>query len=197
MKWNKRMSLSLAGLVIGGCTATTQLSSSIESSISSESVSSLSTSLETSQLLSDSVSSLVVADSYSSELLASYPDGTFYVSELSIDGYEDVIGAIIEVYQADELVSYVYELIANGYKDASCIYLIGITPSGIFDTYVVIDLPLQTVGVGTQVTESDFYNQFVDQSITTTINPIAGATYTSGGFIEALSTVLDHFNSMT
>lgn len=193
MKRIPLLALLLSTLVVSGCTSA--LSTSVDSVdlvvstfISSDSIS------------SDSFDSSTIVDVnyYSGEHLTyletTYDGALFVVSTVDLTPYSEVIAQIITVIQEDEVISYIYELMAEGYKDGLCIYLIGITPEGIFDSYHVVELPLQTVGVGTQVQDADFYDQFLDQSITTPITPITGATYTSGGLISAIQIAVAHFN---
>ena len=122
-------------------------------------------------------------------------EGDISTSTADISAYSAII-KLYEVKDGSNVVAYVYKAKGTGYKGATNIYLIGISPAGNFVGFKAIDLTEQTAGIGTRIDTPEFSDQFVNKSIATGISVLGGASRTSEGAITAITAAVSHFNAV-
>ena len=114
---------------------------------------------------------------------------------------EDVklLNAFVAKNNKGDTVGYCIELAPNGYSNAIDM-MVGITPSGEISDIFIISLS-DTVGIGTQILEPEFKDQFIGKdsafvgvkgvaSRNGEIALISGATHTSLGFTDGVNSAL-------
>lgn len=111
-----------------------------------------------------------------------FPNGKF--EEVDVESETEYITNIYEV----EGKGVVYKVSTQGYKDA-LIYLVAIDNDGQFTGYKVTQNN-DTQGFGTRVSEAEFYEMFIDQSIDTQVDTLSGATVSSSAVIRGLEEVV-------
>lgn len=106
--------------------------------------------------------------------------------------------AIVKIYEAREdgtLAAYVYKTQGSGYGGNTIQFLVAISVDGDFIGFKATDLTGQTDGIGSRIGDAEFSDPFVGEPITTTINGIAGATFTSNGAKSAIAAAVAHFRA--
>ena len=112
-----------------------------------------------------------------------FPNGTF--EEVSVNDVE----YITNVYEEKD-GGVVYKVSTQGFKDA-IIYLIAIDADDNFVGYKVTQNN-DTSGFGTRVSDAEFYDQFMDQSIDTQVDTLSGATVSSKALVNSLNEVVSY-----
>lgn len=116
-----------------------------------------------------------------------FPNGEF--EEVSVIGEPVTITNIYEV--KDEGV--VYKVSSQGFKD-KIIYLVAVDADNNFVGFKVTQNN-DTQGFGTRVSEAEFTDQFLDQSIETEIDTLSGATVSSTAVVVGLDEVVEYHNA--
>lgn len=116
-----------------------------------------------------------------------FPNGSF--KEADVAGETEFITNIYEV----EGQGVVYKVSTQGFKD-TLIYLVAIDTDGNYAGYKVTQNN-DTQGFGTRVSDAEFYEAFVNQSIDTQIDTLSGATVSSSAVVNSLKEVVDYHNA--
>ena len=113
-----------------------------------------------------------------------FPNGDF--EEVSIVGEPATITNIYEVNGE----GVVYKVSTQGFKD-KIIYLVAIDNESNFVGFKVTQNN-DTQGFGTRVSEAEFTDQFLDQSIDTEVDTLSGATVSSSAVVLGLDEVVEY-----
>ena len=89
-----------------------------------------------------------------------------------------------------------YIKLVTGYKGGEIVFLLSISPEGVYNGYHVVSMIEQTSGIGTQVADEIFYEQFLEKDISSVgdIVKIDQATLSSQPVIDAIKAATKHFS---
>lgn len=136
----------------------------------------------------NSVTAPIITENALKEVKASlqeiFPNGNF--EEVSVKGSCDYI---TNIYEAKGN-GVVYKVTVQGFKD-KLIYLIAIDESNNFAGYKVTQNQ-DTQGFGTRVSDAEFYEPFVGQSIDNQVDTLSGATVSSSAVVKGIQEVVEY-----
>lgn len=106
------------------------------------------------------------------------------------------LSGVFIVSKDDAILGYVYKGVVTGYKGGEIVFLLSISPEGVYNGYHVVSMIEQTSGIGTQVADEIFYEQFLEKDISSVgdIVKIDQATLSSQPVIDAIKAATKHFS---